>query len=158
MNRISKITNFFKFKNKNEHEDASKSSKTKSKSSSIKSFVLNLCSKNQANINYELNCADVEDLSRLFNETDLNIDDNDILKNTEEQNEPRFYYDKPNQPTVSFPQNAQKRKFRENWYKKFSWLEYDVAGDAAFCNICKQYPIIENEKGAFQDNRLQRLA
>jgi hypothetical protein len=42
------------------------------------------------------------------------------------------------------------RKFQANWYSKFSWLEYEISRDAAFCFICKQYRTIENEKCAFK--------
>ena len=72
----------------------------------------------------------------------------DYFKN--DRTEERTFFDKPNQPVINFPKNKQNRKFQANWYTKFSWLEYDISRDAAFCFICKQYRTFENEKCAFK--------
>lgn len=31
------------------------------------------------------------------------------------------------------------RKFKENWYEEFSWLEYSPVKDAAFCFPCRMF-------------------
>ncbi len=70
----------------------------------------------------------------------------------QKRDEEKKYHDKPIQPIIEFPQNKQIRRFQEKWYNVFSWLEYDVSSDSAFCFICKQYPIYlqEKEKSTFK--------
>ena len=46
----------------------------------------------------------------------------------------------PKQPILAFPFRIfgrnNKRSFNSTWYKKYSWLEYSVEYDAAFCYPC----------------------
>lgn len=46
----------------------------------------------------------------------------------------------PCQPHITFPVtmfSGKARSFNPEWYKKYSWLEYSVAKDAAFCFPCR---------------------
>ena len=58
--------------------------------------------------------------------------------------------EKPIQPILNFPANKNKRKFQAKWYKEFNWIEYNATLDAAFCFICKQFPIKASEKSTFK--------
>jgi len=45
----------------------------------------------------------------------------------------------PNQPKGTFPVTTNyKRSFKDKWYEKFPWLEYDPCVNAAFCHPCRQ--------------------
>lgn len=63
-----------------------------------------------------------------------------------EQPQSSFFENKtaPNQPQVNvFPATnfgKKARRFNPAWYKKYSWLEYNVEKDAAFCFACRVFP------------------
>ena len=40
---------------------------------------------------------------------------------------------------ISYPKNDKNRSFLANWYANFSWLEYSVHLDRAFCYPCRLY-------------------
>ena len=43
----------------------------------------------------------------------------------------------PTQPKGhKFPQSLDKRSFQPNWFRKYSWLEYSVAKNRAYCFYC----------------------
>ena len=86
---------------------------------------------------------------QINDENNLSIHNSNNFNNDINNNNAKFI-DKPNQPKIDFPANKQKRKFQAKWYNEFSWLEYDTSSDAAFCFICKQYPIKASEKTAFK--------
>ena len=44
---------------------------------------------------------------------------------------------KPIQPIIKFPKT--KRRFIQSWYEKYSWVEYSVSLDRAFCYNCRIY-------------------
>ena len=53
-------------------------------------------------------------------------------------------FDSPKQPCITFPlrlfgngQNARKRCFNSAWYQQYTWLEYSVERDAAYCYPCR---------------------
>ena len=47
----------------------------------------------------------------------------------------------PTQPAnISFPatiMGSKKRSFNPEWYRQYSWLEYSIEKDAAFCFACR---------------------
>ena len=47
----------------------------------------------------------------------------------------------PTQPAnISFPSTimgCKKRSFNPEWYREYSWLEYSIEKDAAFCFACR---------------------
>ena len=47
----------------------------------------------------------------------------------------------PSQSTVQFPPlvGTKKRYFNPDWFKMYSWLEYFVEKDAAFCFPCRHF-------------------
>ena len=47
----------------------------------------------------------------------------------------------PSQSTVQFPPlvGTKKRYFNPDWFKMYSWLEYSVEKDAAFCFPCRHF-------------------
>ena len=164
--RMKKITSFFgKLNSKNKDNQEKNEAKTESKSSSFKDRVLSIFGrKSKCDLEATLDDADTD----VFNLTEL-LDKSHISnKNVSEEQTPsthcedkrasievnievsKQYFDKPNQPIIDFPQNEQKRRFQEKWYKQFSWIEYDVSTDAVFCFICKQYPVINKDKTSFK--------
>ncbi|KAL6504716.1 hypothetical protein OROHE_023474 [Orobanche hederae] len=60
----------------------------------------------------------------------------------------KYYQDGPCQPNLkNFPQRDSggiMRRFNRSWYDEFSWLEYSIDKDAAFCLCCY---IFKNELG-----------
>ena len=63
-----------------------------------------------------------------------------------------IYIDKPQQPVIDFARDKEKRRFQAQWYNEFSWLEYEISRDTAFCFICKQYPFKDKEKATFKSS------
>ena len=53
--------------------------------------------------------------------------------------------DEPRQPKLStFPSTQfgkKRRAFSAKWYELYSWLEYSVSQDAAFCFSCRLFPV-----------------
>jgi hypothetical protein len=50
--------------------------------------------------------------------------------------------------------DGQNRKFNAEWYKRYSWLRYDIASDSAFCGVCLYSKTIKsknNNKTNFTD-------
>ena len=46
----------------------------------------------------------------------------------------------PSRPKLnSFPKDKKNRCFRSVWYNQFSWLEYSVNKDAAYCYPCRRF-------------------
>jgi len=46
----------------------------------------------------------------------------------------------PSRPKLnSFPKDKNNRCFRSVWYNQFSWLEYSVCKDAAYCFPCRRF-------------------
>ena len=48
--------------------------------------------------------------------------------------------DKPMQPVIKYPPTMfgqVKRSFQKKWYEQFSWLEYSIRLNAAFCFACR---------------------
>lgn len=46
----------------------------------------------------------------------------------------------PIRPVIEFPESTQGKrnfKFQARWYDIFSWLEYSLQKDAAFCFYCR---------------------
>ena len=41
-------------------------------------------------------------------------------------------------PAGPFPFNSNKRRFSQNWYENYTWLEYESESDLAFCHPCRQ--------------------
>ena len=53
-------------------------------------------------------------------------------------------HEKPVQPSRQFPSTlvgTKKRSFNPDWFKTYSWLEYSVERDAAFCFPCRHFSI-----------------
>ncbi len=51
-------------------------------------------------------------------------------------------FDKPMQPVITFPPTMfgkVSRSFQKRWYENFSWLEYSINLDAAFCYPCRVF-------------------
>ena len=49
-------------------------------------------------------------------------------------------WDIPIQPSLkSYPKDYDSRSFNEEWYRRFSWLEYSVERDAVFCFPCRYF-------------------
>ena len=48
--------------------------------------------------------------------------------------------DKSIQPSINFPVTKD-RRFLAAWYKEYSWLEYSISKDAAFCFACRKFGI-----------------
>ncbi len=46
---------------------------------------------------------------------------------------------KPIQPIIKFPKNKSNRKFIPDWYKIYTWLEYSISQDKAFCHVCRLF-------------------
>ena len=52
-----------------------------------------------------------------------------------------------NQPVTDFPVKliaGQNRKFNAAWYERFSWIDYDIGSDSAYCGICRSFPKLTN--------------
>ena len=99
----------------------------------------------------DVNDDEILNITEVLERTNLSSEENLPEVNLEQKrDEEKKYHDKPIQPIIEFPQNKQKRRFQEKWYNEFSWLEYDVSSDSAFCFIGKQYPIKEKEKSTFK--------
>lgn len=50
--------------------------------------------------------------------------------------------DPPCQPIIKYPTTVvggKQRSFNSEWYKSYSWLEYSVKSDAAFCYPCRLF-------------------
>ena len=45
----------------------------------------------------------------------------------------------PAQPHIEFLITADKRSFKDAWYKMFPWIVYSIAVDAAFCYPCRKF-------------------
>ena len=45
---------------------------------------------------------------------------------------------KPIQPDIRFP-TINHRSFNIEWYKEFSWVEYSISKDAAYCFVCRHF-------------------
>ncbi|KAJ8027872.1 Zinc finger MYM-type protein 1 [Holothuria leucospilota] len=56
----------------------------------------------------------------------------------------------PKQPDLaSYPQikvGGKNRSFNKAWYNQFTWLEYSVSNDAAFCYSCRIFPSVLGHK------------
>lgn len=66
-------------------------------------------------------------------------------------------YDEPKQPSISFPPTKfgkVSRSFQQRWYQQWSWLEYSVQMDAAFCFACRFFvcnPDLSFASSGFKD-------
>ena len=55
----------------------------------------------------------------------------------------------PIRPIMEFPRSVigkHEFKFQFRWYNKFSWLEYSVTNDAAFCFYCRCFETLDKMK------------
>ena len=70
--------------------------------------------------------------------TDAACSDSDLDANT------------PTRPILKkFPSNAENRHFRSQWYETFSWLEYSIKKDRAFCFPCRVFGLEAETDGGF---------
>jgi hypothetical protein len=77
----------------------------------------------------------------------------DHIKNRKEGNPESVEF---GQPIIDFPLtfiDGQNRKFNAEWYKRYSWLRYDIASDSAFCGVCLDSKTVSknNNKTNFTD-------
>ena len=59
----------------------------------------------------------------------------------------------PVQPSIRFPQrhygSGRPRSFNPSWYTKYTWLEYSIKHDAAFCYACRFFALGTAKDDAF---------
>jgi len=46
--------------------------------------------------------------------------------------------DKPLQPVINYPA-TKNRRFQSDWFKEFTWLEYSICKDSAYCFPCRNF-------------------
>jgi hypothetical protein len=74
---------------------------------------------------------------------DTTLNDNLQRSITLNNNPPLKKEFKMNQPVIDFPVRliaGQNRKFNAAWYERFSWIDYDIGSDSAYCGICRSFP------------------
>ena len=94
--------------------------------------------------------ADADSLNDLSNVFEKSLQNNNDENQSSRNKTEIAFLEKPNQPLVKFPANNKNRKFQASWYSKYFWLHYDIELDAAFCFICKQFPLRSNDKPTFK--------
>lgn len=54
----------------------------------------------------------------------------------------------PIRPILDAFPKTNKRSFRHQWYEKYSWLEYSVDKDAAFCFVCRNFSLVKGSQSS----------
>ncbi|PIA59014.1 hypothetical protein AQUCO_00400101v1 [Aquilegia coerulea] len=80
------------------------------------------------------------DLSNLPMDPGLRIFFSEYPPNVRDNVRRAYLLNGPYQPVIEFPQTKgnkdENRKFVIDWYKEFTWIEYSIEKDAAFCLYC----------------------
>ncbi|PIA29080.1 hypothetical protein AQUCO_06300039v1 [Aquilegia coerulea] len=80
------------------------------------------------------------DLSNLPTDPGLRKKNSEYPSNVRDNVRRAYLLNGPYQPDIEFPQTKgnedENRKFVIDWYKEFTWIEYSIENDAAFCLYC----------------------
>ncbi|PIA41107.1 hypothetical protein AQUCO_02300127v1 [Aquilegia coerulea] len=80
------------------------------------------------------------DLSNLPTDPGLRKKNSEYPSNVRDNVRRAYLLNGPYQPDIEFPQTKgnedENRKFVIDWYKEFTWIEYSIENDVAFCLYC----------------------